>query len=362
MTFSKEDIIACKKELLETAQHYTTRPVQTEWITEEAVYHNVVGIIDHEMQLMVCDYDGKFLVPRNRTLNHGCIVSIRISNWLGDTPHHANPRSDVIPTADHLTYENCSSCGASTNSALGADSSSPRVPSAPPLPDVANWNGVPVEFNVWVDIRENEQMQALSPQDQVAVLGSVYAPSLPLLPLPEPQSCARAATTATTTAAAAAAVDDLTTPLSESSDSATAFTTVTATAASASAATATVTTVVITGVHMGYNPCSGVGVARSIRAAVPAARIIGADECKFSDPAFSAFHSVDELGSTGSSVGATKQLQWDIVLSLLHDAHTHTHTADHDADRANCGLSQLFYYPVRTISLQTILSSLYSFS
>ena len=53
---------------------------------------------------------------------------------------------------------------------------------------------------------------------------------------------------------------------------------------------------------------------------------------KFSDPVFNEFPQIEELGSTMSSIGATKQEQWDIELSLLK-AFEHK--------------PNLFYIPVR---------------
>ena len=91
---------------------------------------------------------------------------------------------------------------------------------------------------------------------------------------------------------------------------------------------------------MGANPCPGVGVARAVRAAWgAAARIVAADDCKFSDPAFSEFRKIDELGSTVSSAGGSKQQQWDIAVGLLKElVEMQEHYGGHEA--------QAFYYPV----------------
>jgi hypothetical protein len=282
--FGKGNVATYKNELATAAKDHPDLAIHKGWLLEEGGYHNVVGIVDGEGRLTVCNYDGKFLFPRENIDDEDSTVAVRISHWQG-----------------------CVSL------ARGAT----------PLRQVT-WTGLPLTLNQWEDIIPQRLPAALSREDQLAQLARAFAGERQECPCisAQPSFCLTPATATTT-------------------ESAPAFASMTSADFNGSAGEPT-PVLLITGTHMSANPCPGVGVARAVRAAIPDAHIFAADNHTVVDAVFSEARKVEELGNTVTTAGDTKQRQWDIVAGILQELRDRKHPCEDAASQS------VFYLPVRS--------------
>jgi hypothetical protein len=293
--FGNGSIGTWKKELADTAMNFADRPVHKDWLENGAGYHNLLGIVDNAGNLSLCDFDAKFFFPREITTDEASTVCLRVAHWSGCASLEADP----APT---------------------------------PLTPV-NWGGLSLQLNVWEDITPERVPTTLSREEQVAQLVSALGGSQmmcsSLSRADSDNSSPNSPGTVTTYES------ELPTPVSV----ARAFSGLALHGRLAPPA------VLITGIHMGPNPCPGVGAARAVRVVFPEAYILAADDSKFSDPVFSDFRNVEELNNTVATAGGRKQQQWDIVAGLLRELHERSGgNAFSSAPFASHGV---YYLPVR---------------
>jgi hypothetical protein len=279
--FGRGNVDTWRRELAKTAKKYSDRPIHKDWLLEDTSYHNLLGIVDKEGNLTLCDYDGKFFFPRDVTDDEASTVSLRVTHWQG-----------------------CASL------ALGA----------PALRQVT-WGGLPLTLGQWEDITPQRVPAALSREDQVAQVALAFTSSRQeVSPVSAQQSFCLTPTTATTTESS---------PTGSSN------------ALWGTDATHAPLSLLITGIYMGSNPCPGVGVARAVRATLPDAHIVAADNFTASDSAFSEARKIEELGNMVATAGECKQRQWDIVAGLLQELKDKKHPDDDASNELS-----VFYIPV----------------
>jgi hypothetical protein len=257
------------EELAKAVTSFKERPIETEWLRSDTYYHNVVGIVDENKNLNVLESSADFIYPRSSCSDEKSVVAIRLSHWSSNVSN-----SDFINTY------------------------------------IVSWNGVSLPFNEWIDVQtaleSTPNLAVAATENCVDYLGAVYS-----------NTERGQGRIASSNCSDASSLSSSWTKVSKEHESQ-----LHETGSSAIAdlfAAGESLSVLISGVYMGNNPCPGVGVARAIRAAAPATRIIAADDVEFSDPVFDEFRLVKKIGSTPLRAGAVRQEQWDVACDLISE-------------------------------------------
>lgn len=246
--------------LSEEVEKNAPHELSSGWVLDNAYYHVLVGIVDSNLKLNICDYDARmpYLLSDNDSSTK--IAAMRVSPWQGD--------SNTSKLSTHVV-----------------------------------WNGAHIALNQWVDFDDQLFQGSASSCDTVATLGGVYgSPGKGMSMRSHPSSTS------------------MTTDISVSLNSPYLSSHGCTSTEMHPLLRASLPTVFISGTHMGTNPCPGVGIARALRTGLPhtGARLIAVGDAEFSDPAFDAYWPVEELGAASHLSGRTKtQKQWDAVSELV---------------------------------------------
>ena len=242
--------------LSEATRRNPTQHMSRGWILDDTYYHIMVGIVDKQRNLSICDSDGQML--HIVTESAAQIVSIRLTPWSGQGEENAAPLR-------------------SNGSIM--------------------WNDMHLALQQWVDLIDIKKEKVVVPDPMVFVLGRVYA-------------------TGASDAESSESNDSPTNPIdmafSEGGESSVADCPL--------VRFGSTPTVLISGTYMGTNPCPGVGIARALRSAIGSSnlRLIAVGDADFSDPVFNDSLEVDELGAAVHLTGPDKkQIQWDTAAALI---------------------------------------------
>lgn len=308
----KDVINSSKIDIADSRSAHPNKSISSEWLLEDTMYHNLVGIVDRNMQLTACDFDSEFILNDSGINCQARIAAIRVCPWTGGDTSRSFLSSTNTPAAVGKTVA---------------------------------WSGLTIPLGRWFNIpaANFDRDDALK-----ASLGSVYS-NLALQPEPHlVDSCGPAMVNAGTFASSHISTDSL-------NSQCTLEVTLSELPLSTLRPFATLPakilpTVLISGIHMGTNPCPGVGVARALRATYQdSVRLLALDDAQFSDPVFDALHQVFEMGSTLCSATASSQRQWDTVASLLLE---HLRGDRRKEQAAVISQKPSFYMPVKYCSLK----------
>lgn len=343
---SRDVINSSKVDVADSQRTHPNKFISGDWLLADTMYHNVVGLVDRNLQLTICDYDAQFIFHHDKNLSEERVAAIRVCAWTGgDTKDSFLSAKDVKSAARRLS-----------------------------------WSGMTIPLGKWFSIPAGAHLDSThcSAADPLNVLGAVYGAKQ------HPESLVSRAGTAAQSSVAKRKVPDADTTaglVTVSLDSVESHIStdslesllppatlayphtsmhppevkqspsIDAEHSKSAGSAGRLPTVLISGIYMGPNPCPGMGVARALRACYgDRVNLIALDDAKFSDPVFDSLQQVFEMGSTLCGATASKQRQWDTVARLLLE-----HLRDSDGNTAP------FYIPVSTQPTSSCMNTLYNY-
>lgn len=244
-----------KQHLAEASRNHSKEALSQGWVLDDTFYHVLVGLVDQQLNLTICDYDAlmPFLVAENGSSTK--IQSMRVSRWEGDV----NP-------------------GRSINE--------------------VNWNGTKIALNRWVDDTNSNNGDTIV--NAVETLGNVYSTGLTH---PQTSLHAHVHPSATSLTTASASSNSSSSPNAILPEPSTIVPTVFISG---------------TYMGPNPCPGVGIARALRAALGAKEVRLISVGDSEFSDPVFDAHWPVLELGAAVYLTGPTKaQTQWDLVSELI---------------------------------------------